>query len=1029
MPRIDPVGETIDNRFRIDSPLGEGGFAAVYLAEQLGMNRNVAVKFLHMEAMADDDLLERFNREAKILATLNHKNIVACYGYGLWRNRIPYLVLEYLEGETLHHKLAREKCLLWDEAFRYGIEVCEALAELHRNQIIHRDLKPENVMLTSDGRVKIIDFGLAAVDGQRLTQAGTLVGSLFYLSPEQATASPLTPSSDIYALGCVLYHAIAGVQPFDGTVPVEVLYKHVNEQPLALNELAHSPVPKAVAAVISIAMRKEPETRFRSATEFGASLESALQDVTCAVSAPEMLETRPKSSAVRRSISSVATVVPLVLIAIACFGALSTLLFGKLNEVKREKAALQVRDDLAIAHLNYRITPAFYSAMITWQELSTPGMVIFSPSAESGRTGSELERTAAINQAVALAASEKLGDELSAEVLVSQLKGWFSLIGTQRQGDVAQWLEKAKALLSGSALSDSLRSDLEFLVRVVEGRQYLQQMNQILPQLIANIYGEGYKEIDPVRLATIEEKLSSIFRSTSNNDILGTPLETRPLHDYAILLAGTHRGTEALTLLRSHLTSGKLTAESKSSLEDALVYAEIARGSSQDALNMIHDLLQANTRSHSRVFVPHLTALADLGLRSDVRVAEAALRLWRQERGDDAETFLPRASHVAAMYKMQGRYKEALAELKKISAIVRNKGSADWSFCYFRLHALTNIANGNLPEAEKSLQGAAIAIRNHPSWATPGFVQQLDGLKSLLSSEVKLKQLESEGKGNTREACALRMSFPSGTFYDHTAFGEQRALKNLSVVTHNPKIFSHGHIWQCLYRLLAGYDKSNSPEKAIRLHSQYQSVLAKFSKPGRGRDEAIRQWYKFQVNFWLSRAFYRAGQYEKALKLSLVATTHYRDADQKDAVLRTGFSKDELVTLPAQIACAAKSSYPAESADLAALVAESLHKGDVRTQSTVESATAVAEILSQGGFEGIAEKLFSESDDFYASRKELAGQLLVMRRHCSALCKAGRYAEADKVAGNGLVLIGESRSPLLKVFHDEFMSIQKFHKL
>lgn len=276
MQKLSPIGEVIDNKFKVTELLGEGGFGAVYLADHLGLDRKVAIKFAHEYSDDDVESIRRFEREGKILATLQHENIVNCYAHGLWRNRIPYLAFEYINGETLRQRLHKNGRLPWSECLEYGIQICRALTALHNKGIVHRDLKPENLIVTSDGTIKLIDFGLVAIDGQRLTRTGTVVGTLLYVSPEQAVGHPPTNASDIYSLGCVLYHLIAGCPPFDSLFAPEILRLHVFEHPPPLSQICPD-IPSGVELIISHAMQKEANRRYFSADEFAEDMQDALK--------------------------------------------------------------------------------------------------------------------------------------------------------------------------------------------------------------------------------------------------------------------------------------------------------------------------------------------------------------------------------------------------------------------------------------------------------------------------------------------------------------------------------------------------------------------------------------------------------------------------------------------------------------------------------------------------------------------------------------------------------------------------------
>ncbi len=257
------------------SELASGGFGSLYVARQRGFEREVAVKFLTPSLWQDADALARFEREAKIIAGLSHKNIAPCYAYGIWGGKVPYLVLELLHGTTLRQTLRAAGKLPWERSFSLGVDLCSALAQAHAAGVVHRDIKPENIFITDDGTVKLLDFGLSRVGDQQLTEAGTLLGTVLYMSPEQAAGKTATTSSDIYSLGCVLYESIAGHPPHVANDPMAVLHLQLKEYPQLL-ATANDTIPAKVDNVLFKAMSKEPEGRYADALSFGTDLRNAL---------------------------------------------------------------------------------------------------------------------------------------------------------------------------------------------------------------------------------------------------------------------------------------------------------------------------------------------------------------------------------------------------------------------------------------------------------------------------------------------------------------------------------------------------------------------------------------------------------------------------------------------------------------------------------------------------------------------------------------------------------------------------------
>jgi eukaryotic-like serine/threonine-protein kinase len=268
-------GTVLDDRYAVGELLGRGGMAEVYLATDRVLDRQVAVKVLGGWLAHDGTFVERFRREALASARISHPALVAVFDAGS-EDGMSYIVMELVPGETLAEVIAREGRLPPDQATRIGASVAEALAVAHAAGIVHRDVKPANVMLTPDGRTKLMDLGIARdIGGKRLTRASSILGTAGYISPEQARGDPVDHRSDIYSLGCVMYEMLTGRRPFVADDPVAVAYQHVHQAP-APPASVESSVPAALDAVILRAMEKDPAARFQSA----ADMRSALIDQT-----------------------------------------------------------------------------------------------------------------------------------------------------------------------------------------------------------------------------------------------------------------------------------------------------------------------------------------------------------------------------------------------------------------------------------------------------------------------------------------------------------------------------------------------------------------------------------------------------------------------------------------------------------------------------------------------------------------------------------------------------------------------------
>ena len=267
------VGRILGGRYEIIAKLGSGGMSHVYQARDTILNRKVAVKVLRSDLAEDKDFVRRFQVEAQAVASLSHPNIVSIYDVGQ-ENGLPYLVMEYVEGLTLREIIQKEGPLSPAETVNLGVQVCAALAHAHEKGIIHRDIKSHNILVTPGGRVKVTDFGLARVmstPSATMTLSGTVMGSVHYLSPEQAQGGETGPKSDLYSLGVVLYETVSGRLPFQGDNPVTIALKHLQGPPPALRK-ENLAIPRGLERIIFKALAKDPAQRFQSAREMQQAL-------------------------------------------------------------------------------------------------------------------------------------------------------------------------------------------------------------------------------------------------------------------------------------------------------------------------------------------------------------------------------------------------------------------------------------------------------------------------------------------------------------------------------------------------------------------------------------------------------------------------------------------------------------------------------------------------------------------------------------------------------------------------------------
>jgi serine/threonine-protein kinase len=264
------IDSVFDRRYRIIRKLGAGGMANVYLAEDQELGRQVAIKILDDRHAADDSFIERFRREAKNAAGLSHPNIVSIYDRGEAEGTY-YIAMEYLSGRSLKELIVGRGPTPIRIAIDYTRQILAALGFAHRHGIVHRDIKPHNVVVDADGRVKVTDFGIARSGASQMTEAGSIIGTAQYLSPEQARGSPVDQRSDVYSVGIVLYEMLTGKVPFTGETPLEIAMKHLSEVPVPPSELRED-VPEDLDLIALRALAKDPEDRYQTAEEMDADL-------------------------------------------------------------------------------------------------------------------------------------------------------------------------------------------------------------------------------------------------------------------------------------------------------------------------------------------------------------------------------------------------------------------------------------------------------------------------------------------------------------------------------------------------------------------------------------------------------------------------------------------------------------------------------------------------------------------------------------------------------------------------------------
>src|SRR6266545_3393010 len=301
----------LSNRYELGDTLGYGGMSEVHKGRDVRLGRDVAIKVLRADLARDATFQERFRREAQNSAALNHPAIVAVYDTGeevsSTGEKLPFIVMEFVNGRTLKEILASEQRIQTRRALEIIADICAALEFSHRHGIIHRDIKPGNVMITQNGQVKVMDFGIAralASGATTMTQTSAVIGTAQYLSPEQARGEAVAARSDVSATGCVLYELLTGQPPFVGDNPISVAYQHVREDPRPPSDTNRDVTPD-IDAVVLKALAKNPVNRYQSAGEMRADLLRAVagravlatpvmrEDERVTMLAPPMVRTMP----------------------------------------------------------------------------------------------------------------------------------------------------------------------------------------------------------------------------------------------------------------------------------------------------------------------------------------------------------------------------------------------------------------------------------------------------------------------------------------------------------------------------------------------------------------------------------------------------------------------------------------------------------------------------------------------------------------------------------------------------------------
>jgi eukaryotic-like serine/threonine-protein kinase len=273
------LGKVLNNRYKLIKELGKGGMALVFEALDLVLDRKVAIKMLRPEYVSDKLFVKKFHREARAVAKLSHVNVVSIFDIGQ-DNEYHYLVMEDIEGKNLKDIIKERGRIDISEALDISRQICSALIIAHKNNVIHCDIKPHNILINHDNQVKVTDFGIArAVTSSTMTMTDSIMGSVHYFSPEQASGGEVNTYSDIYSLGIVLYEMLTGEVPFKGDSPISVALKHIQDKVISPSNI-NSEIPVDVEKIVMKALAKEPKARFLNASEMKDAIIRALQNIS-----------------------------------------------------------------------------------------------------------------------------------------------------------------------------------------------------------------------------------------------------------------------------------------------------------------------------------------------------------------------------------------------------------------------------------------------------------------------------------------------------------------------------------------------------------------------------------------------------------------------------------------------------------------------------------------------------------------------------------------------------------------------------
>ncbi|MEN6390634.1 MAG: PASTA domain-containing protein [Syntrophomonas sp.] len=408
------AGTVLSGRYEIIELVSEGGMAMVYKARCRILDRIVAVKILKDEYSSDLNFVQKFKTEGLAAAQLSHPNIVNIYDVGQEED-IYYIVMEFIEGETLKEYILREAPLPVNQAITIATMICDGLQHAHEKGIIHRDIKPHNIIITETGIVKVADFGIAkAISKKTITYGGNIVGSVHYIAPEQARGEPVTRTTDIYSLGCVIYEMLTGKMPFDAESPITVALKHIHDDPVPPRSF-NSEIPKALEAVILRAMAKNPVQRFASAQDLRNALLPYCRSVAADFGNEGYRSGTPRKTLGKRRLKkSTWIVIGIALLALVSGFFMSSTLFGKEVEVPDVVS-------LKVTEANQKLTDLKLKVTVVKASSDQPADTVIAqkpPKGQKVKEGREIEITVSTGaeQATVPQVVAKTGSEAELEI-------------------------------------------------------------------------------------------------------------------------------------------------------------------------------------------------------------------------------------------------------------------------------------------------------------------------------------------------------------------------------------------------------------------------------------------------------------------------------------------------------------------------------------------------------------------------------------------------------------------------------------